>query len=665
MKSLKAKLILSLGILLLIVCIGLGVTSYYFSSKALIAKVGETLPQLASQAANVVESNINGRLNLLEIVATDDELNDPEIPWESKKVLLGAIAQKYGYLKIGLSDNQGKIIFSDDTTMDISDKDYFKKALNGDKLVTSPTLSKDGNTLEVIFAVPAKKSTATVGTMIAVKDGNSLSEITREITFGKTGAAYMVDEQDYTIAHNNESLILNRDNTLKSLGSDPKLASLAAIEKRMIAGEEGVGEYEYDGIIKYLGFAPVKGTGWSLAVTAPKTEVLEGLEHLKKSSIISSLVFLMLAIAFGYFISVSISKPIKSTAEHLQILSTGDLTPVIPEKFKKAKDETGILANSLQIMQDGVRDIIVRIKTESANVNKAVDISGAHLSELNTGIEDVSATTEELSAGMEETSASAEEMNASSSEIEKAIESIASRAEDGATTANEINQRAFQMKNNFMVSGENAKKMFSEVKVKLETALNESKSVEKIESLTEAILQITSQTNLLALNAAIEAARAGEAGRGFAVVADEIRKLAEDSKNTVTQIQDIANVVIASVDNLATSSNELLSFMSNDVINDYSTMLKATEDYSDDAKHINDMIVDFSATAEELMASIHNMSQAIGEVSTATNEGAGGIGNIAEKAALIAEKSMDVINSAGTAKDSSMRLGKIVEAFKI
>ena len=85
MKSLKAKLILSLSILLLIVCIGLGVTSYYFSSKALIEKVGETLPQLATQAANVVENHINGRLNLLEIVATDDELNDPEIPWEAKK----------------------------------------------------------------------------------------------------------------------------------------------------------------------------------------------------------------------------------------------------------------------------------------------------------------------------------------------------------------------------------------------------------------------------------------------------------------------------------------------------------------------------------------------------------------------------------------------------
>ncbi|MPM73943.1 Methyl-accepting chemotaxis protein 4 [bioreactor metagenome] len=316
-------------------------------------------------------------------------------------------------------------------------------------------------------------------------------------------------------------------------------------------------------------------------------------------------------------------------------------------------------------MQNNLRSIVENVKVESANANMAVDEAGIYIQQLNADIEDISATTEELSASMEETSASSEEMSASSVEIERAVDNIASKSQEGALTANDISNRTGQMRNSFLASHENAIKKFNEAKNKLEAALTESKAVEKINSLTDAILQITSQTNLLALNAAIEAARAGEAGKGFAVVADEIRKLAEDSKSTATEIQNITHAVVSSVDNLASSSNELLSFMAHDVEKDYKAMLKATEDYNIDVKNIDDMITDFSSTAEELMASIHNMAQAIGEVTSATNQGAVGIENIAEKSAAIAEKTQDVMKGALKAKNSSDRLANIVSGLKI
>jgi hypothetical protein len=122
-----------------------------------------------------------------------------------------------------------------------------------------------------------------------------------------------------------------------------------------------------------------------------------------------------------------------------------------------------------------------------------------------------------------------------------------------------------------------------EIKSRMEKALEDSKAVEEINMLAEAILQIASQTNLLALNAAIEAARAGENGRGFAVVADEIRKLAGDSKTTVEQIQSVTEGVVGSVHDLAQNSNDLLTFVLNDVDQDYQTMLSTTNQYSIDA----------------------------------------------------------------------------------
>ncbi len=665
MKSLKAKIVVILGLLLLVVCLGLGLASYSSSSKALIEKVNETLPQLATQAAGIVENKIDGLLTSLEIIASNDIIMDQSISWEEKKAVLDREATRNEYLRIGIAGIDGKIYYNDGSTLGISNTDYFKKAIGGSRVVTSPIVSADGKSVELFYAVPIKKASTILGVMVAVADGNSLSGITKSITFGKSGAAFMIDELDYNIAHQDESLVLNRNNTFENLKSDPALVPLAELHKRMIAGETGAGEYEFRGEIKYLGFAPVEGTGWSLAVAAPKPEVLAGLDDLKRNTLATSLLFLIVAIATGYIVAGSISKPIKAAAQHLEILSTGDLTPVIAEKYAKSKDETGILIRSLKIMQHNLRSIVENVKLESANANMAVDEAGIYIQQLNADIEDISATTEELSASMEETSASSEEMSASSVEIERAVDNIASKSQEGALTANDISNRTGQMRNSFLASHENAIKKFNEAKNKLEAALTESKAVEKINSLTDAILQITSQTNLLALNAAIEAARAGEAGKGFAVVADEIRKLAEDSKSTATEIQNITHAVVSSVDNLASSSNELLSFMAHDVEKDYKAMLKATEDYNIDVKNIDDMITDFSSTAEELMASIHNMAQAIGEVTSATNQGAVGIENIAEKSAAIAEKSQDVMKGALKAKNSSDRLANIVSGLKI
>ncbi|MCX8008064.1 MAG: methyl-accepting chemotaxis protein, partial [Coriobacteriia bacterium] len=155
-------------------------------------------------------------------------------------------------------------------------------------------------------------------------------------------------------------------------------------------------------------------------------------------------------------------------------------------------------------------------------------------------------------------------------------------------------------------------------------AIEQSKAVEQINILTESILQITSQTNLLALNAAIEAARAGEAGKGFAVVAEEIRKLAEDSKNTVNQIQSVTQLVVSSVESLKRNSEKALNFIDTTVVGDYKTMVGIGEQYYKDAESVQDLVSDFSATAEELLASIQSMGKAINEVTISNNEGAQG-----------------------------------------
>ena len=613
MKSLKTKMMIYLGCLLLIVCIGFGIVANITSSDALLSNVKDSLPQLANQIAKVVESRTESQLDHLEIHSNKSEIRDMGLSLESKLRIIKDEIKEGDYLNIGIVDDNGRFLSIDGKTSEIKDEDYFKKVISGQRVISDPTVNSEDGSIFLYYAVPIKNNNQVVGAIIAAKDGYSLCNIIEDITYGKSGKAFVINKEGTTIAHSNKEFVKRKDNNLDNAKKDPKLQSLANLYKLMVEGKSGVGEYEYDGVVKYLGYAPIANTGWSVSIAAPKAEVLSGLKNIERSVLTASLLFLLLGLIGGIIIAGFISKPITEIAEHLKVISTGDFTNDISPKLMKHKDELGTLSRSTDIMQRSMREIVKNVLVKSSNVTGAVNAVSQSMYQLNGEIEEVSATTEELSAGMEETAASTEEMNATSSEIQKAVESISTKAQEGAVSAGQITKKASELSENFLLSQQSGNKIFLDVKDKLEKALQESKAVEQINTLADAILQITSQTNLLALNAAIEAARAGEAGRGFAVVADEIRKLAEDSKNTATQIQGITKQVILSVDNLSENSNGLLTYMNTNVQKDYKTMLNATEEYKKDAELIDSMVTDFSATSEQLAASIENMIKAIND----------------------------------------------------
>lgn len=665
MKSIKIRIIVYVVVLLLVVCAGLAGISYYTASNAILAQVEETLPQLAVEAAQVVQSSIEGQLSAVEAIAMNQVISDADAAWDDKLQILNAEVLRSGHISMGIADLNGDMLSTDGSAMNISDRPHFKKAIAGEKFVSDPTISEVNNSIIIAYAVPIKQNGSIIGVLVATRDGSMLSEITNRVTFGKSGKAFMLNKSGVTVAHSNIDLVKQMDNDFENVKKDPKLKPLVEIERHMVEGKTGVGEYGYNGINKYMGYAPVNGTDWSIAVTAPKDEVLAGLNALRISMFTAAAIFLMLSVIAGYIIARFISTPITLITNHLKVIATGDFTQKVPVKCLKLKDEIGVLAKSLDTTQESIGKLIKGVVEEADNVSTSVMLAGKYMQELNSQIEEVSATTEELSAGMEETAASTEEMNATSTEIDMAVESIASRAQNGAVSAGEISIRANGLRKNFIESQENAMKIFLEVKEKLEIALEESKAVGKINELADAILQITSQTNLLALNAAIEAARAGEAGRGFAVVADEIRKLAEDSKNTVNQIQEITKIVTCSVDNLSTSANSLLFFVTTDVDKDYKIMLDATEKYRKDAESVDNLVTDFSATSEELAASIQNMVKAINEVTAATNDGASGTSNIAQKTIAVVEMASEVMKQAENTKQSADNLTKLVVNFKV
>ncbi|WP_160688126.1 methyl-accepting chemotaxis protein [Clostridium sp. C2-6-12] len=379
---------------------------------------------------------------------------------------------------------------------------------------------------------------------------------------------------------------------------------------------------------------------------------------------ISVLALVIIFVLTWRYISKNIVTPITTILSKLNEMSNngGDLTQRIDFY---SNDEIGEMAKSFNLMQDAFRQIIHVVINESRNVENKVEKTNENIDKLSELIEGVYATTEELSSGMEETAASTEEMSNTTSLINLDIKGIAEKAKKEAENSKLIKNRANELKNKAVYSMENAKKINSQTQSKLLEAIEKSKEVEKIKVLSEAILEIASQTNLLALNASIEAQRAGEAGKGFSVVAEEIRKLAEDSKNTVSEISNISNVVMGIVENLVSTSQDMIKFINVDVINDYEMIVKTGEQYSEDASMVYDMTTEFSNKSNKTLEAMIRVVDAVKQINDSNSDLADGTNNIAENMNTISESSGNVVELIKEVSVSTNKLVGMVNNFKV
>ncbi len=361
---------------------------------------------------------------------------------------------------------------------------------------------------------------------------------------------------------------------------------------------------------------------------------------------------ILLAISFVAFVMVvvviikTVVKPLrKQTSELTEIIDEikgghGDLTKRVTVK---SMDEIGQSSIGINHFIETLQNIMSNIISNSNVLDGVVGNVASSVAASSDNANDISAIMEELPATMEEVSATTNSVSENTTAAEGKVQKMADQTKVMSQYAQDMKKRATELEHTATENMNSTNEMIGEITTEMNQALENSKSVEKVAQLTADILSISSQTNLLALNASIEAARAGEAGKGFAVVADEIRQLADSSRETANNIQTINEQVIEAVQGLVVSSEKIVGYINENILPDYRAFVQGGQQYNDDATHIDNTMAEYAGEAQDILATMMEMTEAIEGISRAVEESANGVTDAATNIDSLVQ-SMSTVN---------------------
>ena len=381
------------------------------------------------------------------------------------------------------------------------------------------------------------------------------------------------------------------------------------------------------------------------------SEARERLESVYISSLVSNgiviIISVILIIVAIYCVMKYVIKPIIATNKDIRDIidgidnGEGDLTKCVRVI---SNDEIADLGNGINLFMDKLQEIL-KLIIENTNYmeNVVAEVDGSVV-KSNDSASDLSAMTEELSATMQDVGLSVNTINDNADNILKDVEIIAIKSDDINQFSKEMKANAEKIESdaryNMVQTGEKVGNILDV----LNKAIEDSKSVDQVNNLTNDILNISSQTNLLALNASIEAARAGEAGKGFAVVADEIRQLADSSRETANKIQSINSVVVAAVNNLSDNANNLVSYLQQTILPEFQTFVDGGVKYKENASYIENAMDEFVEKTDVLKKNMDEIAHSINTITTVVDDGAAGVNNAAISTQDLVEDIVNISN---------------------
>ncbi len=321
-------------------------------------------------------------------------------------------------------------------------------------------------------------------------------------------------------------------------------------------------------------------------------------------------------------------------------------------------DEIGTLASGINIFIETLQNIMGQINTSSSKLGSVVSLVSDKVATANDNSGDISSVMEELSSSMNEISSTITAIKESIDVVDENVIELSDTSQGMYDYAVGMQERAENLDHNAVENKQDTSNIVNGIIDKLQQAIEDSKSVDRVNDLTDEILSISNQTNLLSLNASIEAARAGEAGRGFAVVADEISQLANSSRVAANNIQTINNMVVKAVNELIESANSIVKYINTNILPDYENFVKAGKQYNDDAVHVNEIVSRFNDMSVNLNQLIRNITDSINGITVSVNESTKGVSNAAMNTSDLVK---DIDEIADAMKDNKQVAGSLTD----
>ncbi|GAB6170498.1 methyl-accepting chemotaxis protein [Clostridium carnis] len=635
--------------------LGISLITYYFSSKTLIKNSMILMESVSEQSAMRINDKIKFNLESVNEVSFDKRLINENISIKDKREILKDNFLGKGFKAFGIVDLSGKVYYDTGTLGDISDREFFKKSIRGEACVSEPYVDGVNTDYLISYTVPLKSGEKVVGLIIGIRLASELSDIVTEIKFLETGNAFMLSNDGTIIAHKDFNLVKEKTNYIKNNSDSSEYIDLIDVHKNMIEGSKGAREYNLNTDKKYISYAPVKDTGWSVGITIDKSDLLKELKSLNIILWSTSVLIGLLIVCILILLTRRFAKVFDSIKINMNNFAVGNLKTRFNDKQLDINDELGEICNAIESSRKSVGKMIGTIQLSAEELsNDSIELSNIS--------EELSMVANNIVIAIGEIASSTNNQSSDLQKMVNTVNNLGIKLKKVSNNISNINSMTLEIDNNSIKSNDDMKNLINSINTFdnkfngfVKSIENMNSDIGTVKSIFVLINNIAEQTNLLALNAAIEAARVGEAGKGFAVVAEEVRTLAENSK----EASDKIHLILNSIFNSANIISEETKTMSKDLEkqkNIVEETINSFGEISNSVKNISPRILEINNEFNDIEVDRDNLLEFVQEVSALSEE-------IAASSEEVTASAQELNKNSECALESSKRLAKKTESM--